>query len=158
MRFPPCLELSRSRHLRLPCEVLSARTLCPRYPGQCHVPLPACPRLTGTVPRQSISAHASTACSVAIPPSRPLPPLRKALCLCPDALTSRCGFRRMLPACAARHRGDRKAIGGGTSTWRKPLLMRCGAGAMEELFPSSSTPPRAPLVSERMSRHSSKEG
>jgi hypothetical protein len=83
--------------------------------------------------------------------------LRKPLSLCPDALVSRCGFRRMSLACAARRRGDRKAIGRGTSTWRRPLPMRCGAGAMEELFPSSSTPPRAPLVSERTSRHSSKE-
>ena len=79
------------------------------------------------------------------------PSLAETLFLCPDALVSRCGFRRMLPACAARRRGDRKAISRGTSTWRKPWPMRCGAGAMEELFPSSSTPPHAPLVSKRMS-------
>jgi len=120
-------------------------------PGQCHVPLPACPKLTGKAPRQSISAHASTACSVAIPPSRPVPHSRKPLSLCPGGLVSRCGFRRMWLACAARRRGNRKAIGKGTSIWLKPLPMRCGAGAMELLFPSSSTPPRAPMVSERMS-------
>ena len=88
---------------------------------------------------------------------RPLPHLRKPLSLCPDAPVSRCGFRRMSLACAARRRGNRKPIGRGTTTWRKPLPMRCGAGAMEELFPSSSTPPRAPSVSKRMSRRSSKE-
>ena len=81
-------------------------------------------------------AWPSTACSAAILPGRPLPRLRKPLSGCPNALVSRCGFRRMLLACVARPRGNRKPTRRGTSTWREPLPMRCGAGAMEELFPS----------------------
>jgi len=125
--------------------------LMPAVPGPMPRAASGLPKLTGTAQRRSISAHASTACPVAIPIGPPLPPLRQLLSLCPDALVSRCGFRPMSLACVARHRGDRKAIGRGTSTWRKPLPMRCSAGAMEELFPSSSTPPRAPSVSKRMS-------
>jgi hypothetical protein len=126
------------------------------HPSLVH-PSPACPKLTGTVPRRCISAHASTACSVAIPPGRPLHHLRKPLPHCPGAPVSRYGFRQMSLACVARRRGNRKPTAKGISTWRKPSPLRCGAGAMEERFRSSWTPPRAPSVSERMSQHSSKE-
>ncbi len=118
----------------------------PAVPGKCHVLLRRCLKLTGTVPPQFISA-----CIYRMfgrDPERPAAPsLAETLVSLSDALANRCGFRRMSLACAARRRGDLKAIAEDTNTWHKLLPTRSGDGAMEGPSRSLSTQPRAPSVS-----------